>query len=67
MKYFKLITRLEHADVNEKQTKGEKEYWQNTMNITDIDSCQKRKLVEIFKPLVEENGKLLADLARKAI
>ena len=67
MKYFKLITRLEHADVNKKQTKGEKEYWQNTMDITDIDNCQKRRLVEIFKPLVEENAKLLVDLARKAL
>ena len=67
MKYFKLITRLEHADVNKKQTKGEKEYWQNTMDITDIDSCQKRKLVEIFKPLVQQNSKLLIDLAKKAL
>ncbi len=66
MKYFKLITRLEHSDTNEK-TKGEKEYWQNTMDISEIDECQQRRLVEAFMPLVNKGGKLLIDLAKRAL
>ncbi len=66
MKYFKLTTRLEHSDINE-QAKGEKEYWENTMNISEINGCQQRRLVEMFLPLVEKNGDLLINLAKRAL
>ena len=67
MKYFKLITRIDHADVDETQRKGEGETWQNTMTISDIDGCQKKKLIEVFKPLVERNSRMLIDAAKKAL
>jgi hypothetical protein len=66
-KYFKLITRIEHADLDETRGKGEGETIQNTMKITDIDGCQKKRLVEIFKPLVAENAEMLLDVARQAL
>ena len=66
-KYFKLITRIEHADLDETQRKGEGETWQNTMKITDINGCQRKRLVAAFKPLVDENGSMLLEIARKAI
>ncbi len=67
MRYFKLITRIDHADVDETQRKGEGETWQNTMTISDIDGCQKKKLIEVFKPLVERNSRMLIDAAKKAL
>ena len=66
MRYFKLTTRLEQSDLNE-HAKGEKEYWENTMNISEINGCQQRRLVEMFLPLVEKNSKLLIDLAKRAL
>jgi hypothetical protein len=67
MKYFKLVIRLEKADVNESDGKRDRRYWQNTVIIDDIDSCQQKRLVEIFKPLVEEKGELLRDLVGRAL
>lgn len=67
MKYFKLITRLEHADLNESSGKRKGKYWQNTLTVNDIDSCQRERLVEIFKPLVEENGTAFLDIVEEAL
>jgi len=65
MKYFKVITRIEQYDIEGKH--GEGDYWQNSVNISDINECQQRGLLKAFKPLVEENGDLLLDIARRAL
>ncbi len=67
MKYFKIVTRVERADVNESDRKRDLKYWQNTVIVKDIDSCQQKRLVEIFKPLVEEKVELLQDLVEEAL
>jgi len=67
MKYFKIITRIENADIDETRNKGELEYWNNTMNITDINERQQKGLLKAFKFLVDKNGDLLLDIARKAL
>ena len=67
MRYFKLITRIDHADIDETQRKGEGETWSNTMTISDINGCQKKRLVDAFKPLVERNSRMLIELAKKAL
>jgi len=67
MKYFKIVTRVEHADVNESNGKRDLKYLQNTVIVKDIDSCQQKRLVEMFKPLVEEKGELLKDLVEEAM
>jgi len=67
MKYFKIITRIENADIDESRKKGELEYWNNTMNITDINERQQKGLIKAFKFLVDKNGDLLLDIARKAL
>ena len=67
MKYFKIVTRVERADVNESDGKRDLKYWQNTVIVKDIDSRQQRRLVEMFKPLVEEKVELLQDLVEEAM
>jgi len=67
MKYFKVVTRVEHADLNESDGKREGKYSQNTITVKDIDSCQQKRLVKIFKPLVEEKGELLFDLVEEVL
>jgi len=67
MKYFKIVTRLEYADLNESDGKRDGKYWQNTMMVKDVDSCQQKRLVKMFKPLVEEKGELLKDLVEEVL
>ena len=67
MKYFKIVTRVEHADVNESNGKRDLKYLQNTVIVKDIDSCQQKRLVEMFKPLVEEKGDLLYELVEEVL
>ena len=65
MKYFKIKARIEHADTERAHTDGRD--WQNTLLVKNIDNCQKKRLIEIFKPLVEKEGDLLFDLVEKAL
>ncbi len=67
MKYFKIVTRVERADLNESDGKREGKYWQNTVIVKDIDSRQQKRLVEMFKPLVDEKVELLQDLVEEAM
>jgi len=65
MKYFKIKARIEHADTE--RSYKDSRYWQNTLLVKNIDNCQKKRLIKIFKPLVEKEGDLLFDLVEKAL
>ena len=58
MKYFKIITRIENADIDESRKKGELEYWNNTMNITDINERQQKGLIVSGQSKCPTSGQL---------